>query len=76
VTLGVVTGLLGLVLALATRPLAADFFAGLRLPWLTDLLVEQQRAAVVGWWVGGLGTAALVAVVAVAWARTRSERRR
>jgi putative copper resistance protein D len=76
VAFGVVTGLLGLALALATRPLAADFFVGLRLPWLTDLLVEQQRAAIVVWWVGGLGTAALVAFVAVTSARTRSARRR
>jgi putative copper resistance protein D len=76
VALGVVIGLLGLVLALGTRPLAADFFAGLRLPWLTDLLLEQQRAGMVIWWLGGLGTAALVAVVAVVSATTRSARRR
>ena len=63
VALGVVIGLLGLVLALGTRPLAADFFAGLQLPWLTNLLGEQHRAGAVVWWVGGLGTVAVVAVV-------------
>ena len=74
--LAVVVGLLGLVLALGTTPLAAEFFDGLRLPWLTDLLVEQHRAGIVVWWVGGLGTAALVAVVAGVSARTRPARRR
>ena len=29
------------------QPLAADFFGGLRLPWLTDLLAEQHRAGIV-----------------------------
>lgn len=76
VALVVLIGLLGLVLALGTRPLAADFFEGLRLPWLTDLLVEQHRAGILVWWVGGLGTAALVAVVAGVSARTRPARRR
>ena len=79
VALGVVIGLLGLVLVLGTRPLGADFFAGLRLPWLTDLLAEQHRAGIVVWWVGGAGTAAVVAVVAVAAvvsARAQSARRR
>ena len=76
VALGAVVGLLGLVLALGTRPLAAAFYTGLRLPWLTDLLAEQHRAGIVVWWVGGLGTAALVAVVAVVSARTRPARRR
>lgn len=63
VALGVVIGLLGLVLTLGTRPLAAGFFAGLQLPWLTDLLQEQHRAGAVVWWVGGLGTAAALAVM-------------
>ncbi|HEX6056168.1 MAG TPA: cytochrome c oxidase assembly protein [Intrasporangium sp.] len=76
VALLVVIGLLGLALGLGTRPLAAEFFEGLRLPWLTNVLVEQRRAGIVVWWVGGLGTAALLAVVAGVSARTRPARRR
>ncbi len=76
VALLVVIGLLGLVLAIGTTPLAAEFFDGLRLPWLTDLLVEQHRAGIVVWWVGGLGATALMAVVAGVSARTRPARTR
>jgi putative copper resistance protein D len=55
---------LGLVLVLGTRPLAADFYGGLGLPWLTDLVAEQRRAGVVVWVLGGIAAAGLSALLA------------
>ena len=55
----VTVAVLGSVLLLGSRPLAADFFGSLGLPWLTDLVGEQRRAGTVVWAVGGLAAAVL-----------------
>lgn len=54
------TALLGLHLWTSTVLVEPGFYERLSLPWLTDPLLDQRRAAVVAWALGGLSALALV----------------
>lgn len=65
----VAVGLLGWVLISTDRLLAAEHFGALGLPWGVDALADQRAGAVAVWLLGGVPTAFLTGVVALAWWR-------
>ena len=50
-------------------PVAAQFYSALQLPFLTDLLADQRRGAVLGWALGEVAVMAAVLVLVVRWTR-------
>jgi cytochrome c oxidase assembly factor CtaG len=50
-------------------PVAAQFYGALQLPFLTDLLADQRRGAVLGWALGEVAVVLTVLVLVVRWTR-------
>jgi cytochrome c oxidase assembly factor CtaG len=50
-------------------PVAAQFYGALQLPFLTDLLADQRRGAVLGWALGEVAVMVTVLVLVVRWSR-------
>ncbi len=50
-------------------PVAAQFYGALQLPFLTDLLADQRRGAVLGWALGEVAVMVTVVVLVVRWTR-------
>jgi cytochrome c oxidase assembly factor CtaG len=50
-------------------PVAAQFYGALHLPFLTDLLADQRRGAVLGWALGEVAVMVTVVVLVVRWTR-------
>ncbi|WP_281965276.1 bifunctional copper resistance protein CopD/cytochrome c oxidase assembly protein [Serinicoccus marinus] len=71
----------GLALMQGTWLLAPGFFKTIEVPWVEDLLVDQQLGGTIAWGVGELPTVVLVLMVMVDWMRSddretrRSDRR-
>lgn len=63
----------GLALMQGTWLLEPEFFKTIEVPWVDDLLVDQQTAGGIAWGVGELPTVVLVLMVMVDWMR-RDER--
>lgn len=63
----------GLALMQGTWLLAPEFYKAIEVPWVDDLLVDQQVAGGIAWGVGELPTVVLVLMVMVDWMR-RDER--
>jgi cytochrome c oxidase assembly factor CtaG/putative copper export protein len=57
----------GVALTSGTTLLAPTFFQGLHVPWVADLLADQQQGGAVAWGVGELPTLILALLVARAW---------
>lgn len=57
----------GLSLMQGTWLLAPEFFKTLGVPWVPDLLADQQLGGTIAWGVGELPTVVLVLMVAVDW---------
>jgi cytochrome c oxidase assembly factor CtaG/putative copper export protein len=63
----------GLALMSGTWLLAPSFFKGLELPWMEDLLADQQLGGTIAWGVGEIPTLVLALLVTLDWVR-RDER--
>jgi cytochrome c oxidase assembly factor CtaG/putative copper export protein len=63
----------GLALMSGTWLLAPSFFKGLELPWMDDLLADQQLGGTIAWGVGEVPTLILALLVTLDWLR-RDER--
>lgn len=63
----------GLALMSGTWLLAPSFFKGLQLPWMEDLLADQQLGGTIAWGVGEIPTLVLALLVTLDWVR-RDER--
>ena len=63
----------GLALMQGTWLLAPGFYKAIEVPWVTDLLADQQVGGAIAWGVGELPTVVLVLMVVVDWMR-RDER--
>lgn len=50
-------------------PVAGQFYTALRLPFVTDLLADQRRGAVLGWALGEVPVMITVLALVVRWAR-------
>ena len=68
----------GLALMQGTWLLAPAFFKTLDVPWIDNLLVDQQLGGGIAWGIGEVPTIALAIIVAFSWARDdeRAARRR
>lgn len=60
----------GVALMTGTDLLGGTFFSQLQLPYVTDPLLDQQRAGTVAWGVGELPTLILTMLIALEWYRT------
>lgn len=49
--------------------LAPEFYKGLAVPWVPDLLADQQRGGTIAWGVGELPTLVLMLLVVLDWSR-------
>jgi putative copper resistance protein D len=57
-------------------PVAGQFYGALRLPFVTDLLADQRRGAVLGWALGEIPIMITVLALVVRWTRAdRAESR-
>jgi cytochrome c oxidase assembly factor CtaG len=71
----------GLSIMTGTWLLAPGFFKAIDLPYVPDLLADQQLGGTIAWGIGEMPTLALALMVAVSWARSdqrearRSDRR-
>jgi cytochrome c oxidase assembly factor CtaG len=71
----------GLSIMSGTWLLAPGFFKALELPYVPDLLADQQVGGTIAWGIGEMPTLVLALMVAVSWARSdrreeiRSDRR-
>ena len=63
----------GLALMQGTWLLGPEFFKNLDVPWVPDLLADQQLGGMIAWGIGELPTVVLMLMVAVDWMR-RDER--
>jgi putative copper resistance protein D len=59
----------GLALMQGAWLLAPDFFKTLAVPWVPNLLVDQQLGGTIAWGIGELPTVVLMLMVAVDWMR-------
>ncbi len=59
----------GVALMTGTHLLAADFFRQIALPYVPDLLVDQQRAGTIAWGLGELPTLIITLLIAFEWVR-------
>ncbi len=59
----------GVALAQGTTLLAPGFFGAVRMPWVPDLLADQQRGGAIAWGIGELPSLALALLVTLAWVR-------
>ncbi|MFX0538636.1 cytochrome c oxidase assembly protein [Ornithinimicrobium sp. Y1847] len=71
----------GLALMQGTWLLAPEFYKTIDVPWVDNLLLDQQLGGTIAWGIGELPTVVLMLMVAVDWMRrdareaTRSDRR-
>lgn len=63
----------GLAMMTGTWLLAPEFFKQMQLPWVPDLLADQQLGGGIAWGIGEVPTAILAVLVVVDWIR-RDER--
>ncbi|WP_097188718.1 cytochrome c oxidase assembly protein [Ornithinimicrobium cerasi] len=59
----------GLALMQGSWLLAPEFFKTLAVPWVPDLLVDQQLGGTIAWGIGELPTVVLMLLVALDWMR-------
>lgn len=59
----------GIAILSATELLAGDFFRQLALPWVPDLLADQQKGGAITWGIGEFPMLALALAVAFTWMR-------
>lgn len=59
----------GLALMQGTWLLAPEFFKPLAVPWVPDLLADQQLGGTIAWGIGELPTVLIMLMVAVDWMR-------
>ena len=60
----------GVAMITGTMLLGGDFFATIEMPWVTDLLADQQFGGGVAWAIGELPALLLALIVAMQWYRT------
>ena len=60
----------GVALMTGTDILGGDFFSRVNLPYVSNILVDQQRAGTVAWGVGEVPTLVLTMLIAIEWYRT------
>ncbi len=60
----------GVALMSGTVLLAPDFFTALQIPWIPDVVADQQLGGSIAWGVGELPTLVLAMFVVVDWVRT------
>ncbi|SNC65441.1 putative copper resistance protein D [Kytococcus aerolatus] len=60
----------GVAMMMGTYLLAPDFFTSLNLPWVTDLVADQQLGGGIAWGIGELPTVILAILVGLEWANT------
>ncbi|MBD2760459.1 bifunctional copper resistance protein CopD/cytochrome c oxidase assembly protein [Yimella sp. cx-573] len=60
----------GVALMTGTQLLGGEFFNRIQLPYVPDLLMDQQRAGTVAWGVGEVPALALTMLIAYEWYRT------
>ncbi len=59
----------GVSIASGSTLLAPDFFKALHVPWIPDLLADQQAGGNITWAIGEVPTLALALLVTLAWSR-------
>ena len=66
----------GVALLSTARPLAADYFTALDLPWHVDLLADQVAGGALTWGFGEIPMLLLAISVAVVWMRSDEQEAR
>ena len=59
----------GLALMQGAWLLAPEFFKAIEVPWVDDLLVDQQLGGTIAWGIGELPTVVLMLMVGLDWLR-------
>ncbi|WP_226913219.1 bifunctional copper resistance protein CopD/cytochrome c oxidase assembly protein [Gephyromycinifex aptenodytis] len=59
----------GIAIISSTELMAGDFFTQLSLPWVTDLLADQEQGGGITWGIGEFPMLALALMVAFTWMR-------
>ncbi|GAB3655850.1 cytochrome c oxidase assembly protein [Glycomyces tarimensis] len=60
----------GLTLMMGTEVIAADWYTGLALPWVDDLLADQRAGGGIAWAFGEIPSLIIIATLIAQWARS------